>query len=159
MVSIENGLLWFDDTPGRTLEQTIAHIVERFRQKYGESPNVCYVHPSTITNGEKMVGSVKVLSSSTVVVNPHHFWMCSLLKAPQKTKSDEQPTPVDESVWRWCQVCFVRTEHQPAAAPAGFLQCTVCGHRVIKTSPDRSKEFAIPADDAQPSVVVTEHDR
>ena len=36
---------WFDDNSKKSMEQKIAEAVARYRQKYGQAPNVCLVHP------------------------------------------------------------------------------------------------------------------
>ena len=74
---MKEGLLWYDDNPGRELADKIGQAARRYRQKYGASPDVCYVHPSALSdngNGKvKKVGDVRVSSRPTVLV--HHFWV------------------------------------------------------------------------------------
>ena len=70
---IQEGLLWFDDDPGRAVADKVARAVQRYQQKYGHAPDVCYVHPGQVPERELSVGPVKVLSAQTVL--PHHFWL------------------------------------------------------------------------------------
>jgi hypothetical protein len=74
---MREGLLWFDDNPGRDLAEKVARAARRYQQKYGASPNVCYVHPSMLGgNGigdEQQVGEVCVAPSPAVL--RHHFWV------------------------------------------------------------------------------------
>lgn len=72
---MKEGLLWYDDNPGRDLADKIGDAARRHRQKYGMEPNLCYVHPSALSDGGKVkkVGEVRVLSRPTVLV--HHFWI------------------------------------------------------------------------------------
>jgi len=71
---IQQGLLWFDDTPTRATSDKIAHAVARYRQKYGHAPDVCYVHPALLDKGETGLGDgVKVLAAKSVL--PNHFWV------------------------------------------------------------------------------------
>lgn len=76
---IQEGLLWFDDDPVRATGDKIARAVQRYQQKYGHTPDVCYVHPGQIKERELNVGSVKVLPAQTVL--PHHFWLGIMGKA------------------------------------------------------------------------------
>lgn len=39
------GLLWHDDSQ-KPLEQIVAQAAQRYRERFGRDPNVCYVHPS-----------------------------------------------------------------------------------------------------------------
>lgn len=68
------GLLWFDDNPGRDLAEKINQAAQRYEQKFGAYPNVCYVHPSTLGDGKlKAVGDVHVSSRRSVLL--HHFFV------------------------------------------------------------------------------------
>ncbi len=71
---MKEGLLWYDDNPGRDLAEKIRPAARRYRQKYGTAPEVCYVHPSTLTNSKvKHVDGVHVTALPSVL--PHHFWL------------------------------------------------------------------------------------
>ena len=80
---MKEGLLWYDDNPGRDLAEKIGPAARRYRQKFGAPPNVCYVHPSALggdastklSAGGKMrkVGEVRVDSLPSVL--RHHFWL------------------------------------------------------------------------------------
>ncbi|HEY4689554.1 MAG TPA: hypothetical protein VIK33_09595 [Anaerolineae bacterium] len=68
---MREGLLWFDDDPRRRLEEKIQQAADRYRQKFGAAPDVCYVNDAAIERAETQVGDVRVLPASTV--RPHHF--------------------------------------------------------------------------------------
>lgn len=69
---IQQGLLWFDDTVGRSTADKVARAARRYQQKYGHAPNVCYAHPSTPDVGIDTAGiHVSPLKS----VLPMHFWL------------------------------------------------------------------------------------
>ena len=70
---VQDGLLWFDDNPTRPVGDKIERAVQRYQQKYGHNPDVCYVHPGQVPERELSVGPVKVLPAQTVL--PHHFWL------------------------------------------------------------------------------------
>ncbi len=71
---MKKGLLYYDDNPGRDLAEKVGQAAARYRRKYGAAPDVCYVHPSALSDNKvKNVGGVRVASRSTVLV--HHFWV------------------------------------------------------------------------------------
>ena len=76
---IQEGLLWFDDSPSRAVTEKIERAVQRYQQKYGHHPDVCYVHPAHLKEGE--VGAADALSTTGIKVLPaksvlpHHFWL------------------------------------------------------------------------------------
>lgn len=73
----DTGLLWFDDNPGRDLTDKISQAAQRYRQKYGAEPDVCYVHPSALSDNDngkvKKVGDVRIAPWPTVLV--HYLWI------------------------------------------------------------------------------------
>ena len=71
---MKEGLLWYDDS-GQELAEKIGQAARRYRQKYGASPDACYVHPSVLKgNGKsKRVGGIRVAPSPSVL--RHHFWL------------------------------------------------------------------------------------
>lgn len=74
---MKEGLLWYDDNPGRDLAEKIRPAARRYRQKFGTAPEVCYVHPSTagLTDSTKaqQVGGIRVAPLPSVL--RHHFWL------------------------------------------------------------------------------------
>ena len=78
------GMLWFDNDPKTELALKIERAVGYYRQKYGRSPTLCFVHPSMIAKtaapapeAESEVplkaAGVEVRSSRSVL--PNHFWL------------------------------------------------------------------------------------
>ena len=76
------GMLWFDNDPKTELALKIERAVEYYRQKYGRSPTLCFVHPSMITKTAApapdtepplKAAGVEVRSSRSVL--PNHFWL------------------------------------------------------------------------------------
>lgn len=70
---MKQGMLWYDDAPGRSLEDKIARAVAYYQHKYGDRPNVCYVHPSSLPAGFEHREGIKILTATDVL--PHHFWI------------------------------------------------------------------------------------
>ena len=70
---MDTGLLWYDDS-GRELGEKIARAARRYRRKYGEAANMCYVHPSVLKDkGPRQVGGLRVAAVPNVL--RHHFWL------------------------------------------------------------------------------------
>jgi hypothetical protein len=74
------GMLWFDNDPKTELTLKIERAVDYYRQKYGRSPTLCFVHPSMIATSATptpeaplKAAGVEVRSSRSVL--PNHFWL------------------------------------------------------------------------------------
>jgi hypothetical protein len=69
------GLLWYDDDPKCDLSDKVSKAAKRYAQKFGMSPNVCYVHPSAMDAcpGGREVEGVHVDPLVSVLRN--HFWL------------------------------------------------------------------------------------
>jgi hypothetical protein len=66
-------MLWFDDNSARTVEEKIRRAANHYMSKYGNTPKLCYVHPSML-NGDKLNSDgIEVRTANTVL--PHHFWL------------------------------------------------------------------------------------
>jgi hypothetical protein len=51
----------------------VQKAAEYYRKKYGQDPNVCFVHPSMLAGQDAKAGSISVVTNSTVL--PNHFWI------------------------------------------------------------------------------------
>lgn len=69
---IQQGMMWLDDTVGRSTADKIARAVVRYAQKFGHEANVCYVHPDMIAGYVARVG-IQVLPAKHVM--PNYFWL------------------------------------------------------------------------------------
>ena len=78
------GLLWYDADPQRPLEEKLAPAVQRYRQKFGRLPDVCYVNPRALTSSaEEESGvacrlqnpqtTIRIVTAHTILM--HHFWL------------------------------------------------------------------------------------
>lgn len=71
---IQEGLLWFDDSPTRATADKITRAIVRYRQKYGHNPDICYVNPACLAPSDMSEGAaVQVLAAKSVL--PYHFWL------------------------------------------------------------------------------------
>jgi hypothetical protein len=78
------GMLWFDNDKARTLEEKVERAADYYKQKYGASPSVCYVHPTTLEEVDFKANGVELRTAPTV--QPNHFWI-GIEEAKAKTKA------------------------------------------------------------------------
>ena len=67
------GMLWFDNDSKSDLLSKIRRAADYYRNKYGQEPNCCFVHPSMIKEEDSYIGPITVFTNSTII--PHHFWI------------------------------------------------------------------------------------
>jgi hypothetical protein len=75
---LSKGMLWLDDSPGRSFVRKVEQAANYYQTKYGARPNICYVHPSCLAKESPSVDSIKILASGYIL--PHHFWLGVLPK-------------------------------------------------------------------------------
>ncbi len=77
---MKTGLLWYDDDRKLTLREHVERACAHYEQKWGQMPNLCYVHPSALkgTRDTLTVGPVEVETRSTVL--KHCVWVGRELK-------------------------------------------------------------------------------
>jgi hypothetical protein len=71
------GMLWFDNDPKADLAQKVSRAAAYYQNKYGQSPNLCFVHPTMLKDTFKeqpvRAGAVELRQSHSVL--PNHFWL------------------------------------------------------------------------------------
>ncbi len=76
---MQAGLLWFDNDPARPVAAKATDAAERFTQKFGVQPDVCYVNAKSLKEGEVVIpfheGKLRLTPASNILVN--HFWIGS----------------------------------------------------------------------------------
>jgi hypothetical protein len=85
---MEIGMLWFDNDKKSDYEAKIERAATYYRNKYGRTPNLCFVHPCMIPdNGSRAADKasretenltlksqgVEIRTSKTML--PNHFWI------------------------------------------------------------------------------------
>lgn len=68
---MHEGLLWFDNSKS-TLKAKIEKAIEYYRKKYGRTPNLVLVHPSTM-EGQQLPENMTVRPYRPVL--PGHIWI------------------------------------------------------------------------------------
>jgi len=74
------GLLWFDSDPQRGVTAKIEDAARRYREKFGQLPDTCYVNSATLNTAVPPLVSPQVSGRLLRVVPaanilPHHFWV------------------------------------------------------------------------------------
>lgn len=72
-MALRVGMLWFDDDPKRSLAAKVARAAEHYRHKYGQAPNICYVHESALKSEAASQTSIKIVAVRDVL--RHHLWI------------------------------------------------------------------------------------
>ena len=67
--------MWFDDDPGRGLEDKVLRAAVHYEQKYGRRPDLCFVHPSAFGGNDRVTKAGKVEIRPGRSVLRHHFWL------------------------------------------------------------------------------------
>lgn len=67
------GMLWFDNDPKADLNAKVNRAAAYYRTKYGQAPNLCFVHPSMMQNAAAKPADIELRSSRSVM--PNHFWL------------------------------------------------------------------------------------
>jgi hypothetical protein len=70
---MKTGMLWFDNDPKTDLNAKIVRAATYYQSKYGQKPNLVFVHPSMLA--EKQTRSTEIEIRSTRKVLPHHLWL------------------------------------------------------------------------------------
>ncbi|MBM3146067.1 MAG: hypothetical protein FJ010_14075 [Chloroflexi bacterium] len=81
------GMLWFDNDKSADLDTKVKRAASYYQKKYGQFPNLCFVHPSMLAiNGKKpkeesnpqngkhhKTAGVELRASKSLL--PNHFWL------------------------------------------------------------------------------------
>jgi len=68
------GLLWYE--AGGTVEERVRNAALRYREKYGDPPNTCFVRSRTLAEiheGSMDVDGCRVIENPSILEN--HFWI------------------------------------------------------------------------------------
>lgn len=68
---MKTGMLWFDNTPGKPLNEKVKAAADYYVSKYGKTPTMCFVHPAMVKGAEQTCVPVK----TSRAVLPNHLWI------------------------------------------------------------------------------------
>lgn len=69
------GMLWFDNDSKVDLATRIQRAASYYRSKYGQAPNLCFVHPSMVAAAPVNPNGSGIELRTTRSVLPNHFWL------------------------------------------------------------------------------------
>lgn len=74
---MKTGMLWFDNDTKSDLPAKIARAADYYQRKYGQKPQICFVHPSMINNvsGGNTNRSQDIEIRTTRQMLPNHLWL------------------------------------------------------------------------------------
>lgn len=74
------GMLWYDNDQKSEFNMKIQRAASYYQNKYGATPNVCFVHPcmlqnTNLTTNETVIKSGGIIIQTSNSVLPNHFWI------------------------------------------------------------------------------------
>jgi len=70
------GMLWFDNDPRTALTAKVERAADYYRNKYGQVPDLCLVHPSMLAESLLKAGKkFAVTVRPNRLVLPGHLWI------------------------------------------------------------------------------------
>ncbi len=72
---MEFGLLWYDDTTTRSLEDKVTRAAAQYEHKFGQPPTVCFINPAMLNGNGKAAEANGVRIETLRTVLPNHFWV------------------------------------------------------------------------------------
>jgi hypothetical protein len=70
-----SGMLWFDNDKSASLSAKVGRAAEYYRQKYGQRPNICFVHPQMVADQPVAQDKPPVEIEASKDILLHHFWI------------------------------------------------------------------------------------
>lgn len=72
---MHTGMLWFDNDPKTTLSVKIQKALEYYLNKFGQTPDLCLVHPSMLESELNSLELGKLTIRPYRTVMPGHLWI------------------------------------------------------------------------------------
>lgn len=94
---MEIGMLWFDNDKQVDLLTKVKRAAKYYEEKYGRTPNICFVHPTMVLNDgqdatQTSTNSTKIIELRTSkLVLPNHFWIGINSQLPHKGQNVRLP--------------------------------------------------------------------
>ncbi|MBN2044723.1 MAG: hypothetical protein JW757_06875 [Anaerolineales bacterium] len=69
-----SGMLWFDNDKKTSFASKVDRAVLYYKKKYGQMPDVCFVHPQMVPEDKDTpAANLEVKASPGILL--HHFWI------------------------------------------------------------------------------------
>ena len=88
---MNTGLLWSDSSDKKSFEDKVSEAVSAYIRRFCAEPDTCYVHPSALPDGNRVIGKVAVKSCSRVLKG--HFWVGVENSVSLPAKDDDSARP------------------------------------------------------------------
>jgi hypothetical protein len=72
-IEMKLGILYFDNDPKSSLASKVEKAVTCFGNKYGITPDICYIHPNLLDRVTSINRKIKILPSRKI--SPNHLWI------------------------------------------------------------------------------------
>jgi hypothetical protein len=72
--AMKTGMLWFDNDPKTDLPTKIARAAAYYQSKYGQHPDLCFVHPAML-GGSILRAHENIEVRPNRAVLPNHLWI------------------------------------------------------------------------------------
>lgn len=69
------GMLWLDSEKTSNVAAMIANAATHYRKKYGQSPNLCFMHPSMLEATGQDNENVNIAVKSDKTILPGLLWI------------------------------------------------------------------------------------
>jgi hypothetical protein len=70
---MKTGMLWFDNDPKTDLPTKISRAAAYYQKKYGQMPDICFVHPTMVGGSALKSQGIEVRPTRQVL--PYHLWL------------------------------------------------------------------------------------
>ena len=70
---MKEGLLWFDNDPGRKLADKIGQAAKRYQVRFGRRPTTCYLNPADFVDQAEVVNGIHLRPKGNV--QRYHLWI------------------------------------------------------------------------------------
>ncbi|MEZ4767655.1 MAG: hypothetical protein R2844_04440 [Caldilineales bacterium] len=71
VTTVKLGWMWFDDDPKTSLEDKLRQASERYRQKFGHKPRLCYINGGALAEPQPAIGALQTRGVGNV--SPGYF--------------------------------------------------------------------------------------
>ncbi len=69
------GMLWLDSEKTSNVAAMIANAATYYQKKYGQAPNLCFVHPSLLENTDQNKDNADIAVKSDKTILPGLLWI------------------------------------------------------------------------------------
>lgn len=70
---MKTGMLWYDTDIKNDLASRLEKAAEYYQKKYGQRPDLCFVHPSMVLDTVHDVHGIQIRTTRHVL--PNHLWL------------------------------------------------------------------------------------